>query len=775
MQSNLDMALSYISRGWPVFPLHYMVGEKCSCGTDLCKDAAKHPLTSHGFKDATLDRDQAKIWWNVHPQANIGVEVGVRSGLCVLDKDPRNGGNESFNMLVNKYGTLPITAVVETGGGGEHYLFAYDADFAIPSEFRKGIDIKKNGYIVAVGSVHKSRKTYQWKKGASIHEVPLAPVPSFLKIRKNCVVDGLCAPGNSMEHLKKLSGASELKNEEISFQANTDGTHQIKINGSSIGAWIDQNGYIGSHTNGGPTVLQWVQYYGYSLVDAWKIIRKYDIALTKEDVVDDVDVVDTLSSKIFPITIFPLEVLPESLRILCSRASIAYSVPDGVVATILLTLTSSVIGNSVRVSPKPDWKEPVFLWSIIVGESGSGKSPVLNKFMEALKHLEKEERYKYRIALDEWNLEQIKYKSEQKKDKLPSPEPVMSRLIVNDTTVEALSITMRNSPRGVLVHQDELAGFIKAQGQYKRGGNDQERYLELWDCKSWAIDRSVRGCSYVPNTGCSIIGGIQPGILSKVFNEDSFFNGLFPRFLITHIPKGLYNTSKFSLNQGDEDLWREIIRRLYRSDLQQDSYGYNDSHILAYSPEGLDHFNKFRERTLSLGNYTTNRIKGFLPKIIAYAVRISGILHLLKDSKDVQVSLETIEDGIKVANYYIGQCVYIIENYGKKQEDDILESRLPFILNGMRGVIKNNKIPIAAIADVVNRPLLTEYHLSHQAIGIILRNAGLNTKISGGYSSLICDQRFFKMIDIYQKTSTSSTVSTIMPSYPKGSIPESEF
>ncbi len=81
-------------------------------------------MTSGGFKAATTDPDRIREWWTRHPNANIGVRTGPESGIWVLDVD-REEGIRHLAGLEAEHGPLPRTPVVETGGGGRHYYFAW--------------------------------------------------------------------------------------------------------------------------------------------------------------------------------------------------------------------------------------------------------------------------------------------------------------------------------------------------------------------------------------------------------------------------------------------------------------------------------------------------------------------------------------------------------------------------------------------------------------------------------------------------------------------------
>lgn len=68
---------------------------------------------------------------------------------------------------------------------------------------------------------------------------------------------------NCREALEKLSGSKAVKGEVYSFRENFNGTVQILVDDKTTGAWLDEEGFIGSYAGGGPTILQWLKYYGH--------------------------------------------------------------------------------------------------------------------------------------------------------------------------------------------------------------------------------------------------------------------------------------------------------------------------------------------------------------------------------------------------------------------------------------------------------------------------------------------------------------------------------
>lgn len=148
-------ALDYGRRGWPVLPL-----------------IGKRPLTSHGVKDATTDKEQIEQWWAEWPDANIGLATGI--AFDVLDIDTGHGGRESFDQLLAEYDTFEAdTYIVKTGSGGWHYYFT-PMGAGNRAGMRPGLDWRgKGGYVVAPPSVHPATgREYRVVEAYKISEAP---------------------------------------------------------------------------------------------------------------------------------------------------------------------------------------------------------------------------------------------------------------------------------------------------------------------------------------------------------------------------------------------------------------------------------------------------------------------------------------------------------------------------------------------------------------------------------------------------------------------------
>jgi hypothetical protein len=166
---NHQAAVAYVKRfGFSVLPI---------------APKEKYPLTTRGYKDASSDLEQIKKWFLECPNANVGIAT-EQSGLLVLDIDdsPEISALDTLSELERKYGSIPDTPHVLTGGGGYQFYFKSDEKLSSKIKILPNIDVKASGgYVVAPPSIHPSGKKYQWESLHKITDLPLSRVPQFIQ------------------------------------------------------------------------------------------------------------------------------------------------------------------------------------------------------------------------------------------------------------------------------------------------------------------------------------------------------------------------------------------------------------------------------------------------------------------------------------------------------------------------------------------------------------------------------------------------------------------
>ena len=138
-----DAAGLFAAEGVPVFP---------------CVPGGKHPLTGHGFHDATTDTAQIRTWWQRWPQANIGIPTGATSSIEVVDVDVHSTGTgfPAFRAAHREGHAAGWAALIRTPSGGLHAYYPASPDKSQPSwqAARAHVDFRgAGGYIIAPPSV----------------------------------------------------------------------------------------------------------------------------------------------------------------------------------------------------------------------------------------------------------------------------------------------------------------------------------------------------------------------------------------------------------------------------------------------------------------------------------------------------------------------------------------------------------------------------------------------------------------------------------------------
>ena len=106
-----------------------------------------------------------------------------------------------------------------------------------------------------------------------------------------------------------------------------------------------------------------------------------------------------------------------------------------------------------------------------------------------------------------------------------------------DVTVEGLAPILEQAPRGVLMIQDELAGWVAAMNQYKGGkGNDRQFWLSTWSGKAHLVDRKAQGTVpiSIPRPFVNVVGGIQPDMLGTLADPQGRSDGFVHRVLFSY-------------------------------------------------------------------------------------------------------------------------------------------------------------------------------------------------------------------------------------------------
>lgn len=151
------------------------------------------PLTEHGCHDAASDMVRIDQLWAKHPDANVALACGPRSGVFALDID-RHGENDGFLSLMvleDEFGALPLTWRSATPNKGEHRFFKQPGVRELRNRQKlyidrpdgsrdlfPGLDVRAGGGSVALPPSAKPAGRYRWLDHPLT--TPLAEAPDWL-------------------------------------------------------------------------------------------------------------------------------------------------------------------------------------------------------------------------------------------------------------------------------------------------------------------------------------------------------------------------------------------------------------------------------------------------------------------------------------------------------------------------------------------------------------------------------------------------------------------
>jgi putative DNA primase/helicase len=242
----------------------------------------------------------------------------------------------------------------------------------------------------------------------------------------------------------------------------------------------------------------------------------------------------------------PIEIFGEHWSPWIKDNAEAAACPVDYVAAPLLATSSALIGHA-RWPRARMWSEPPHLWNASVGDSGDGKSPGADVlYRDVVPEIERKMTVDFPAQLQEKlaDIETAKAMHEKWKAEVkeavnngttppspPQPVPedaVKPRLVLSDVTIEKVALVLaRAAPKGIVMHRDELAGWLLGMNAY----NDNARpfWIESYGGRRYSVDRVKHPDPIViPRLAVSWHGGIQPERLAQVMREAD--DGLLARF-----------------------------------------------------------------------------------------------------------------------------------------------------------------------------------------------------------------------------------------------------
>jgi hypothetical protein len=324
----------------------------------------------------------------------------------------------------------------------------------------------------------------------------------------------------------------------------------------------------------------------------------------------------------FPVSRFPLDTLPAKVRAYVEVSARSTGGDVSACAMSALAVAGAAIDQSFRLKMRKGgtWEVPPLIWVMLFGDPSTKKTPILKSFLWALDKVEAKARQQHQREVARWKADGGKKGDENEPEK-------PTRYITSDATVEKIADILTRQDRGILLHKDELSGWLAALDGSKNGREAEKSFwTKAYNGNSHSIDRVLRGETFVSNLAVPVIGGMQPDEMAKI--PDLTSNGLMQRFMPVVLRPAVKGQDVEDQQEAQD--WETLIA--YLSSLEP--------HMMLSSPSAMQVSDQFQdqcaamERVAALGSKFTT----FVGKLPGMHGALSLILHLIDGLWDEPVT-----------------------------------------------------------------------------------------------------------------------------------------
>ena len=358
---------------------------------------------------------------------------------------------------------------------------------------------------------------------------------------------------------------------------------------------------------------------------------------------------------------FHERLLPKSIRryILDTAYSLDNTAPD-FLAVSIISMMAALIGSNVEIKPKrkDDWSVPCIIWTMIVGKASEKKSPAINKIKanvddiintqlkpktekqviayESKSRIYNNKRSSLEKSLDKAyeddNIEKA-IELQDKIEQLKKPtKPILREVYVNDSTIEALKMSLESNPIGILMLCDELSGLIATFNQPSRS-HERSVYLEGFNGArgNHKVSRVTRDDVELELMFISIFGGIQPDMLQPLISKaltGEQNDGFLERFLQMSVYP-LSSESKVTdhlVESSDKSKIKHILSVLASLNCPYEPLE------LKFDYMAQKKWDKWANEALDDQKRAPKELESFCAKRTAHCAKLALVFHLLEEA-----------------------------------------------------------------------------------------------------------------------------------------------
>ena len=362
---------------------------------------------------------------------------------------------------------------------------------------------------------------------------------------------------------------------------------------------------------------------------------------------------------------FPVETLPEPMRLLVVEGAAASDIDPAFVALPLIGIAGGLIGPKVEIELKSGWYETAQLWLAVVAQPGRGKTPGEQHARTGLESLQSEAYSSYEQAQEQYESNLAYWSSQPENQRGPKPAaPTMTSYYSADVTMEALAPILSDH-HGLVILRDELVSWVRSCDAYRGGkGGDRQGWLSLWGGVPVKVDRKTSKPIYAKKPVVSVVGGIQPDMLPALAEEANRRDGFVERPLFSypedHVP-----------GWTDAEISAATIRQVEQQMRRLGDLPVGDEPIrLTAAARGR--WIEWYTGNSAAQAHVSGILGGIYAKLPIQLARLALILHVLRETSTnsttsigSEITPETLDDAIDLIEYFRAHAHRIVPFFGE--------------------------------------------------------------------------------------------------------------
>jgi len=380
--------------------------------------------------------------------------------------------------------------------------------------------------------------------------------------------------------------------------------------------------------------------------------------------------------------VFPVEALPQKISDYVKAVAMSTQTAADMAATISIGVMAACLQGKYIIQPKPGYREPLNMYTMIIASPGERKSSVLSEMCAPLYAYEKKmnERMANEIRERDNRREELALKADgiamklKRKDddelakKLSGirdelrnlPPLIPPRYFADDCTSESLTSLMAANGGCLSVISTEGGIFDILTGRYSEKVNI-DTWLKGHSGDTIRVDRLVRSTEFIAHPALTAILTVQPSVLSNIMENSTLDGrGLLARFMYCSPPSriGCRSFITPAVDETVKDEYNKLVHKLMS--IPRNS----EPTVLTLSDNALAEMDRyFLKHEKYLAGEGQDMIE-WASKYIGAVLRIAGLIHVADSNSDDIVKLDTLNRAVEIGEYFLEQSRYAFSLMG---------------------------------------------------------------------------------------------------------------